>query len=558
MVTTRLWHGVTTLGALLVTAIPVNALEMFVGSPGNGACTHATIQDAVDAAALSLGSDVIYVAKDQTYSNQAVIIDGLIAPSGDDFGLTIIGGVADCSGAPQAGQFTRIEGGALPVFSIRNNSAVLLSHLELQESSSAGIEVIASTVRVETVRSRGNGRGIDVSSGSSVTISDSELTENETNGPGGGLRCSSSQIGLVNTAVSRNTADEGGGLWIGNTCTVELGGEVLISRNTAEDFGGGIFVSSSSVVDLANPLVGTPRTAILIDRNTALLSGGGMYLQFGAFFGVDNTRIVDNDALELNGGGAYLTGGSILRLARGEECTGRCAEISGNSIGSQTSGSAVYASNSEVYLFGGAFSGNRNTGNTAYPLFLTGSFCWFESVEVFGNRGPAVFNASGGSDLLLAFVSGANNTTASEAGALVVRADGSDADVYSSAFQNTSGFEVSGGGTIDVDCVMSDSFAGATTAEFSIIDDPEFADPAGGDLGLAPASTAVDYCDDQAYSPLFRDLQGEQRGHDHGDNLNGSPGVPFGTYDLGADEVLWFFKDGFESGNPGAWSATSG
>ena len=75
---------------------------------------------------------------------------------------------------------------------------------------------------------------------------------------------------------------------------------------------------------------------------------------------------------------------------------------------------------------------------------------------------------------------------------------------------------------------------------------------------MAPTSPAVDYCDDSQYPPTTGDSEGEPRGYDHEDNANAVPGVPGGTFDLGADEVWWFFRDGFEGGDLTGWSQTSG
>jgi hypothetical protein len=88
--------------------------------------------------------------------------------------------------------------------------------------------------------------------------------------------------------------------------------------------------------------------------------------------------------------------------------------------------------------------------------------------------------------------------------------------------------------------------------------DPQFRNALAGDLRVGFTSPAIDFCDATLFQPTHTDRDGENRGYDVAGNANGSPGLPGGLYDLGADEVRdLLLVDGFESGNTALWSGQS-
>jgi hypothetical protein len=78
----------------------------------------------------------------------------------------------------------------------------------------------------------------------------------------------------------------------------------------------------------------------------------------------------------------------------------------------------------------------------------------------------------------------------------------------------------------------------------AVIDaDPRFRDPDSGDYHLIPNSPALDFCDQDGYTPAHGDMDDESRPSDWPFVANGR-----GPYDLGADESFdrTLFGDGFE------------
>lgn len=80
-------------------------------------------------------------------------------------------------------------------------------------------------------------------------------------------------------------------------------------------------------------------------------------------------------------------------------------------------------------------------------------------------------------------------------------------------------------------------------------------DGAAGDLRVATASPAVDFCDTFVFVPTIGALDGRPRGYDSAANAQGLPG-PGGAsavQDVGAYELWAILTDAFESGSTSAW-----
>jgi predicted outer membrane repeat protein len=208
--------------ATLAVAEPARANVYFVGV-GSG-CTHASVQAAVDDAALTSEDDLILVARNTTYGNQAVAIT--------DQGLTILGGYPHC------------------------NTLVPDGRAVLNGSGGAAEPV---------VRISGNGN---------VTIERIDLTggdESDT-GLGGGLFFQGSGVlRLSEMNIRDNRAGSGGGIYArgtSSTAEVFIGANVLISNNTAVRNGGGI-----DAVDIRLTMT-SPGSAVFLNEATGRIVNG--------------------------------------------------------------------------------------------------------------------------------------------------------------------------------------------------------------------------------------------------------------------------------------------
>src|SRR5262249_29557656 len=156
----------------------------------DGACTHATIQAAIDAAAANPGEDYVWIAKNQPYTGQRIVVA--------DQDVDIEGGFADCSDVDPETELTTISGannfgGA--VFAFRGTSHVLLSNVLLRDANRGG---------------DGDGGGIDFAGAGALQ--------------------------LVRTTVSLNAADYGAGInfrGTGGEAVLRLSADTLILNNTA-------------------------------------------------------------------------------------------------------------------------------------------------------------------------------------------------------------------------------------------------------------------------------------------------------------------------------------
>ncbi|MDF5707991.1 MAG: Calx-beta domain-containing protein [Nostoc sp. S4] len=143
----------------------------------------------------------------------------------------------------------------------------------------------------------GNNNGGGIYSTSSVTLSNSIISNNTANTSGGGIYSSSATIS--NSTISSNTANTNGGGIYSSSTTIS---NSTISSNTANSNGGGIY--SSSNLTLSNST---------ISSNTAKTYGGGIYTSNAT---VSNSTIFGNTADSDNsgqgdGGGIYKYSGTV-------------------------------------------------------------------------------------------------------------------------------------------------------------------------------------------------------------------------------------------------------
>ena len=221
-----------------------------------------------------------------------------------------------------------------------------------------------------------SGGGILVDSGSSITLTDSTVTGNETgpNGVGGGIATSSSLVTLIDSAVSGNVSPNlGGGISARSFSTISLvnstvsGNEVnysggggihasfsdiilddsSVSGNTA-NYGGGIVVRNGSSVELTNSTV---------SENTAGINGGGIFASDEAIVNVVDSNLLNNQTTgqadeNSNGGAIFATGNTRLDLTR--------TTLDGNSAFDD--GGGIYIDYSYIRVVRSTLSNNRALG----------------------------------------------------------------------------------------------------------------------------------------------------------------------------------------------------
>ena len=219
--------------AVLTTA-RASAVTLTVGS--DAACTHGTVQAALDAARASNAPSIVRVARNASYVQQALSIDA-IHP------LEVSGGYADCGQPTPDGTRTTLDGAGGATASV------------LRIITATDIPVVLRLLRIQhgDVAGAGFGGGVFFGGNGSLEVHDS--------------------------AILDNVAGNGGGLYAGgagNRAELIIGADVAITGNDARFSGGGVFVDGL-VMTMVEP-------DSIIAFNTALGTsttgyGGGLFIR---------------------------------------------------------------------------------------------------------------------------------------------------------------------------------------------------------------------------------------------------------------------------------------
>ncbi len=237
----------------------------------------------------------------------------------------------------------------------------------------AGMLTLSDVVLTNNTAAGGGGAIASYGAGSTLTINDSTLVTNSSNGPlGGGAIFNGSQTAITHSTLKNNSSSFNGGAIVNSISglvtllqsTVKANGAGLggkgggiynngaiisnyttISGNTASD-GGGIanvnFSGTTSVVMLLTTISG----------NNSTNRGGGIYNDFGATVLITDSTITAN-AAAAEGGGIFRQsevkmGGSILAAnsagSTGIDLYGPMTSLGHNLIGS-TAGGSGYLTN---------------------------------------------------------------------------------------------------------------------------------------------------------------------------------------------------------------------
>lgn len=228
------------------------------------------------------------------------------------------------------------------------------------ESTIEGCEISGNKAESSTDGVGGSGGGLTLSSNNkSCKIINSVISKNTANKDGGGIYMIAGSLILESgAAISDNTAGEnGGGIYI-NAGEAGLS-DCTISSNEAFEGGGAIYASCEYSTITVNIGEKDDPDDVLIEKNKANRGG--------AFYGADNARFVMNagkvsgNYSEVGGGGAmYIWGGT----SKYSTFTMNGGKIIGNMAKSGGAGGAVHiddgsGKNASFIMTGGLLSGNK-------------------------------------------------------------------------------------------------------------------------------------------------------------------------------------------------------
>jgi len=167
---------------------------------------------------------------------------------------------------------------------------------------SKGIDLTLSSVVITGNEAAGRGGGVYFADfegrNPSLTIIDSEISDNTAGNDGGGLNLYSvGDVTITNTVVSGNTSNkEGGGAYFYSVGNVSIDSSTF-DQNTAVENGGGLHLYSVGDVTITNTV---------FSGNTAAASGGGAFFYQVEDVSIDSSTFDQNSAVS-EGGGVHAT-----------------------------------------------------------------------------------------------------------------------------------------------------------------------------------------------------------------------------------------------------------
>lgn len=549
----------------LLLAAPAPAATFRVGA-GAG-CSHSNLADAISAAASSAGPDEILLLSGSTHQGVFFVLNNPV---------DITGGYSSCTANAPSGNST-LRGGngtAALAIALGEGQSARLRRLTLEggtgiTGNGGGLAIAGrGVVELNQIRAFGgqaSGRGgnlyVSGNLGLEVPIVDSLFAAGEA-ADGGGIACSGpARISLDPTsAVANNTASgNGGGIFLANGCvlTSTAGGNLAgISGNTATQ-GGGVYLETAAFFRLAAP---SRTTAATLGSNQAI-RGGGLYATGSqTSFTVLASSIEGNSATG-EGGGVYLGAQATGFLAGADACPDgrRCSRLSSNTAGE---GGAAYVGGGGALSVTGTYVEN-NVATARHPVASLVDALRFRAVDsvLAGNRGSAPIGATGaaGTTVYLEGVTVAGNLDVAP-GFLFLDGDSAQVSILNSVFAQSGTLFASApaGFAPRLDCVMTaqaallSSVPATAIVRAVVANDPRLESSRLG-YQLKIGSPAVDFCDGAATPGSLTDIEGDPRTFDDPSHPDFLPG---GFRDLGADEMVRLFVDGFESGSTAAWGQT--
>jgi MYXO-CTERM domain-containing protein len=299
-------------------------------------------------------------------------------------------------------------------------------------------------------------------------ITHSSLSHNEAGRDGGAIYGVHlyGTLTLTDVDITDNESNYGGGLYLYNLSRLDAV-DVQISRNTAYYGGGGLYVSYSSLVDLTDSEVRGNRARYFY--------GGGMYAYYASSdYPVRLSRVefVDNSC-RLEGGGLHLR---AIANSTIEECL-----FEGNEAGTGSFGGGLYSDGSEYVKLrnsvlrsntatygGGAYINNNTDGSDFFnnvfmdnDARIAGGFALCHSIPTLFYNNTVVANRAldetGGAAFFDAFVDFRNNIFAYNTGGSALHMYDLNSAFYTTlSFNDFYGNDIDIGGELDPDIVALD------------------------------------------------------------------------------------------------------
>jgi|GEM_PF-5741792 len=558
---------------------------VFVGPATDPDCDYHTIQDAIDAWAVSTDTEYVdvFIANAVSWTSVALQIP---TPAASE-GIGLRGDYAGCRLAGATGR-ARLDGagnGGAPVIDV--------------EGTVAGEErrVVVNLGSLEITggdRGTGHGGGVRARGNLVVTLFESDVHGNRAV-KGGGVYAEGTAVGQPQLVLASNRSPvaardnhaelDGGGYYCENA-TLYCDRYCLVEQNTAGRNGGGIAGLACGVAIYASPSAPDGTTDFGLRANSAGGDGGGAWVS-GGYFGLvgDAPRKpapVSGNVAVGDGGGVFLTGlGSSSVTLRGLQfddngaggsggalyadsgfiqgytaLTGACG---GDSAGCQrfrdnhaaVAGGAIALTGTASLLMSDAlFAGNVAARGSVLQLAGTGTGAVLANVHVAGNHGAAELVHSAGAYADLRYVTIADN--GSDDTALLRFSAASSFAATNSILHDDNGagsgaiIDAPAGTGLFLDCVLvhdDSGLAGEPGVSNLVVADPEWDASGLFPAGLyvpGPSSPAVDACGPG--SGMVPDLLGGERPQD----LPKPDGA--GPFDMGAIERKpdRVFADGFD------------
>jgi hypothetical protein len=568
----------------LLNATPAKTVTFTVGA--GTACSHGTIQAAIDAAAAN-GADTLDTVRIAPIGSvgQALVITSQR--------LRLHGGYADCAPASLPSDVpTLIDGngnGGLPVLRISNPGAVRrtvsIQNLEIMRGivpsgdgggihASGNMQLEMQGILIRDNRAaRGGGiyaRGDAADRNMEITLYGygapprfSKIEANQADLGGGVYVDAHAQLRLELAQISNNFAIDGGGVFFATDSSGQFFGNVTtephgIFGNSASRDGGGLYVSGRANLYYSSFLTDAVFT---IQDNIAGRDGGGIYASgAGAFLYLGGVLRGNRAGTQSTGrgGGAFVAAGANM-IFRGADAfepnpiacpsSADCALISNNIAGSPTlpgqGGGLFAAAGGRISTQIAAFRDNSASEGAAAMASGAGSSLNIASTLLTrnasaGSSAGAVLAATDTAELRILSSTLSGNPSNNS---LLARSN-SRVDVVASILYDFQPVIVTTGGssnTLSTLCVFAhENFDPGGDVRVS---DPGFSNATGGDYSLRLDSAAVDACNGVDAFP--RDSRNQPRGVDLLEVIDVD-----GVFDAGAIERQRpdaVFANGFEN-----------
>jgi hypothetical protein len=200
--------------------------------------------------------------------------------------------------------------------------------------------------------------GINVSGqGTAATFTDCTINGNHAGGRVGGMAFAGAELDITSCAISDNTtADEAGGLFLGDASVLELIQNSTISDNWAAGNGGGIEIANGN--STRHPVI----TDCTIGGNRAAGDGGGVFDATSGNKGLDffNDTISGNTASGNGGGMAFERSGTDADILTAVTISGNSAAAGG--------GAFVLVNAPAPIVFDATIAGNHANTNAGQDL----------------------------------------------------------------------------------------------------------------------------------------------------------------------------------------------